>query len=145
MGMVRTTTATAIVGVRCRNCYASSVVPVRSIGDFDPKYHRAACPACHGWNGDDTAPTIADNYDITGFKVIGHYPETSNSIDDFDHRDDLLSETMRRRVEAVEVDGRSCADVAREEGVSRGTVTSAVWRARKKLAGGDPYATPSTS
>jgi len=126
--------STFAVGVTCRRCYASSTIPVDDVEHFGPAFVWA-CPACYTDDADGYDYTIADTYEVDGVVVATDGVEPVHSVDDHSDDGDLLTDTERGDVVAVEVEGASCADRARERGVARGTVTKTVARARRKIRG----------
>jgi hypothetical protein len=83
-------------------------------------------------DGSEKPREFPDGFDIFDRKI------TSQSyVGTFDDFDDLagshVTETQERDYFAVEVDGKTGGERARERGVERGTVGTSVSRARKKI------------
>lgn len=121
----------------CRKCRQDFV----QVFDDAEAYRNAdvlACPSCMGTetydDGIERARDFPDGYDVVDRKITD--VAYVDAFDDFDDLPDAdVTPTQAADYFAVEVDGKTGGERARERGVVRGTVSNSVARARRKVRG----------
>lgn len=125
--------AVFVVGLRCRRCAGTSSTKVTKPRHVAPD-RTIACPHCFTEEAVGFDYSLSQTYDVEGVaEVDAKAFDAMYGIDAYDDDADLLTDTQRGDFVAVEVEGASCADRARDRGVERGTVTKTVSRARSKV------------
>lgn len=132
-------TTTFAVGIRCQRCSGTSTIRVGvdvAVDYDDFRRFGWACPHCFD-ETTDGAPTIAEQYDVLGYRVFDVVPDfvdPSRAIDAHDlPPGDSITDTQAADFFAVFVDGKTGGDRASDRGVTRGTVTKQVARTRDKI------------
>lgn len=128
---------TVLAGLRCIRCGGTSVRPVDpETGLRDDLVH--ACPHCSDdANVDVMSYTVADRYNVQGFRATTDDVDQSDALDTYTVDLGALSDLQYRDFVAVRGEGQSYPERAADRGVDRSTVRTNVLRAAAKLQEAD--------